>query len=296
MRRIALISTSLALLAGQAHAQTLDTRVAAVRDGTVQFTYPVRPDACDGRRERTWCGRVVIRRAKGQTTSLRLHSVRWSDSTTATTDLGRVPARDAEHFLIGQARALTGRDATDALWGAAIVDSADARPDLRAIIGDGSLAERLRGDAIIALGGDDIDPNDVAFLERLFPTASDALKDRIFLALSHADDPKAQEWLLAVVADSTQSVKVRKQALFWAGQGDVSTPKLVATYGRLSDPELKRHFAFVLSQRHDAASLDELMAIAKQDPDHAVRKQALFWIGQSRDPRAIKFLEELVTQ
>lgn len=296
MRRLALASASLALVATQAHAQTLESRIAAVRDGTVEFTIPVRPDACDRDRSRTWCGRVVIRRQDGKTASLRLHSERWSDSTTAATDLGRAPAAEAEHYLIAQARALTGHDATDAMWGAAIVDSVDARPDLRALAGDASIDEKVRGDAIIALGNDDIEPADATFLQRLYASVDDALKQRIFLALSHADDPKIQDWMLDVVTDSSQSMRTRKQALFWAGQGDAPTAKLVGIYARLTNPELKRHMAFVLSQRHDAASLDELMTIARQDPDREVRKQALFWIGQSHDPRAIRFIQDLVTR
>ena len=296
MRPFLLATAVAALVAAPAGGQSLDARVGAVRDGTVQFTFPVRPGACDFNHDHTFCGRVVIHRQDGKTESLRLHSEEWRDSAAATTDIGRVPAADAARYLVAQARTLSGRSATDALFGASMVDSVDVHPDLRAIIGDSALDRHIRGDAIIALGGDDIEPTDVSFLERLYATQADSFGDRVLLVLAHADDASAQEWMLGVVADSTRSLRQRKQALFWVGQSDLPTARLTSAYERLTSPELKRHFAFVLSQRHDAASLDALMRIAQQDPDRQVRKQALFWIGQSRDPRAVHFLEELVTR
>jgi hypothetical protein len=42
--------------------------------------------------------------------------------------------------------------------------------------------------------------------------------------------------------------------------------------------------------------MDKLFAIAKNEPDRELRKKAIFWIGQSRDPRAAQFLQELINQ
>jgi hypothetical protein len=38
------------------------------------------------------------------------------------------------------------------------------------------------------------------------------------------------------------------------------------------------------------------MHIAKTDKDQELRKKAVFWLGQSSDPRAAKFLQELIDQ
>jgi hypothetical protein len=38
----------------------------------------------------------------------------------------------------------------------------------------------------------------------------------------------------------------------------------------------------------------KLIDIAKRDSSTELRKQAIFWLGQSNDPDAIKFLEELL--
>ena len=297
MRASTLAAAATLMLAAAAQGQTLDARIAAVRDGVVEFSYPVRPGACNRWHDDTpACGRVVIRRQDGRTTSLRLHSRAWTDSAESATDLGMAPAHDAAAFLLRQARTLGGHDAGAAIFGASMVDSVNVHAELRSLVAEAALSDDVRGDAAIALGGDDIDPDDVAFLERLSTTASDRLAERIFLAISRADDPKAGEWLLGVAADSTRSEHVREQALFWAGQSDLPTARLSAAYDRAPNDEMKRRFIFVLSQRHDAEGLDALMRIARADPDRDARRQALFWLGQSHDPRAIHFLEQLVTR
>ena len=51
----------------------------------------------------------------------------------------------------------------------------------------------------------------------------------------------------------------------------------------------------MLSQRDDDRSMRKLMDIARSDPDAAVRKQAMFWLGQSKDPAAVKFFKEILT-
>jgi HEAT repeat protein len=53
---------------------------------------------------------------------------------------------------------------------------------------------------------------------------------------------------------------------------------------------------FVLSQRDDEAAVGQLIEIAKTADDAEVRKQAVFWLSQSDDPRATDYLEELLSE
>jgi HEAT repeat protein len=41
-------------------------------------------------------------------------------------------------------------------------------------------------------------------------------------------------------------------------------------------------------------ALRKLMQIAKSDPSIEIRRQAIHWLGESRDPEAKKFLEEIL--
>ena len=43
-------------------------------------------------------------------------------------------------------------------------------------------------------------------------------------------------------------------------------------------------------------AIDKLMDIASNDPDRDLRKQAIFWLGQSHDPRVQKFLLDLINR
>ena len=65
----------------------------------------------------------------------------------------------------------------------------------------------------------------------------------------------------------------------------------------MTDTEIKEQLIFVLSQRgRDGRAIDKLMDIAKNDKDKELRGKAMFWLGQSRDPRALKFLEDLISK
>jgi HEAT repeat protein len=59
---------------------------------------------------------------------------------------------------------------------------------------------------------------------------------------------------------------------------------------------MKEQAIFVLSQKKDAGAIDKLIDIAKNDRDREMRGKAIFWLGQSRDPRAMRLLEEIISK
>ena len=59
---------------------------------------------------------------------------------------------------------------------------------------------------------------------------------------------------------------------------------------------MKEQMIFVLSQRRDGKALDKLMSIARNDPDREMRKKAMFWLGQSHDPRVSSFLADIINR
>jgi HEAT repeat protein len=76
----------------------------------------------------------------------------------------------------------------------------------------------------------------------------------------------------------------------------VSLSEVGALYDRVSEKEMKEQIIFVLSQNKAEAAIDKLMDIARRDTDRDMRSKAIFWLGQSRDPRVLKFLEELINR
>jgi len=104
--------------------------------------------------------------------------------------------------------------------------------------------------------------------------------------------------LIGIAMNEKESMELRKQALFWAGNNKAATTaEIAALYDRVTDKEMKEQVIFVLSQNSkDTAAIDKLMAIARSDTDREMRSKAIFWLGQSRDPRVLKFLEELINK
>ena len=126
---------------------------------------------------------------------------------------------------------------------------------------------------------------------------TDALKDKIIFSLSQQRGFGNPEWIMQIALDPKESIEMRKQALFWAGQTGASTESFATLYDKMTDPEIKDQLIFVFSQRgRDAKAIDKLMDIAKNDKDKELRGKAVFWLGQSRDPRALKLLEDLISK
>jgi HEAT repeat protein len=94
----------------------------------------------------------------------------------------------------------------------------------------------------------------------------------------------------------SQTVEMRKQALFWAGQAGVSIGELTRLYGSVTDREMREQLIFVYSQRDEPAALEKLIEIAKRDPNPELRKRALFWVGQSDDARAVQAIQDIIDQ
>jgi TolA-binding protein len=136
------------------------------------------------------------------------------------------------------------------------------------------------------------------FLKDLYAKIeNDDLKDKIIFSLSQMGGADNYRWLMDIALNPKEDIEIRKKALFWAGQGhNVDVADLVKLYDSMSDREMKDQLIFVYSQRREAAALDKLFQIGKNDPDRELRKKAIFWIGQSRDPRAVQYLQDLINQ
>jgi HEAT repeat protein len=60
------------------------------------------------------------------------------------------------------------------------------------------------------------------------------------------------------------------------------------------DLEVREHAVFALSQRPAEEGVPALIRIARTNPHPELRRKALFWLGQSEDPRALTLFEEIL--
>lgn len=166
---------------------------------------------------------------------------------------------------------------------------------LRDYAADATQPSELRETAVFWLSQQKGGTQNTAFLRDLYFKLTDTeLKEKILFSLSQGHAPDRVAWLLSVAQRPSESIEMRKQALFLAGQAGASLDQLVHMYDALPPGELREQMIFVLSQSRDPAALDKLISIARTDKDPESRKKALFWVGQSHDPRALKALTEVI--
>ncbi|MFI5209420.1 MAG: HEAT repeat domain-containing protein [Gemmatimonadales bacterium] len=183
-----------------------------------------------------------------------------------------------------------------ALFALSQINTPEARRSLRNFAGGAGVPPDLQKQAIFFLSQSGT-ADDAQFLRTLYPKLTDAdVKESVLFALSQQPTPENQKWLLQVAGDPTQAVELRKQALFAASQSGVDVSEFIALYDKSSDVEMKQQIIFVLSQNQGQAATDKLFQIARSEANPVLRKQAIFWLSQSNDPRAAKLLEEIVSQ
>jgi|tagenome__1003787_1003787.scaffolds.fasta_scaffold20989974_14 hypothetical protein len=112
-----------------------------------------------------------------------------------------------------------------------------------------------------------------------------------------ADSVTTWPALLRLTRNEALPQQTRRSAVFWLGQqaGDRITRELSAFVNESdADREVRKHAVFALSQRPRDEAVPELVRIARTHRDPEIRKTAMFWLGQSGDPRAIALFEEIL--
>lgn len=126
----------------------------------------------------------------------------------------------------------------------------------------------------------------------------DAGRDAVFPAVL-ADSVTVWPDLLRLARTPAVPHETRRSAVFWLGQaaGDAATRGLSDLVDDTSlDVEVKESAVFALSQLRRDDGVTALIRIARTHSSPRVRKQALFWLGQSDDPRAVALFEELLSK
>ena len=254
----------LLIAASTATAQTLEKRVAAAPDGSVRFSFAARPGVYgNGRNMISWdCdkGNCRNRQVDGN----------WNDHDDWDTPCDSGPVRVALSKSGG--RILDLRVYVGGQW-----RTSTSATDL------GMVGTKEAASYLLALALRD---------------ESRAAEKAIFPAVL-ADSVTIWPDLLKVAKSGDVSRKVRRSAVFWLGQaaGDAATRGLtdLVDDGR-EDREVRESAVFALSQRPREEGVPALIRIAKENKDPDLRRKAIFWLGQSDDPRALALFEELLTR
>jgi HEAT repeat protein len=154
----------------------------------------------------------------------------------------------------------------------------------------------LRRNAIIFIG-QRRGSNTIEFLRSLYSQVQDpAIKESIIHAVSQPGDAQSAEWLINIALSDAESPENRQRALFYAVQhGVLPIARVGQLYDSARDNEMKQHVLHALSQRlNDPSSVEKLMDIGRKETNPELRKMAVFFLTQSRDPRVAEFLMEII--
>ena len=141
-------------------------------------------------------------------------------------------------------------------------------------------------------------PENAALLKQVFQETDDPeVRDQILFALTQMPGAVDGDWLLAIFSDPNEDPEVREMALFVAGQtGNVDAGVLSQMYDSATGTEMKEQILFTLTQVDGEAAFDKMLDIARNEENPDLRQNAIFWIGQSGDPRAQEVLLEILEQ
>ncbi len=123
-----------------------------------------------------------------------------------------------------------------------------------------------------------------------------AAENAVFAA-TLGEDVEPWPELLRIARDDAVERRVRKAAVFWVGQaaGERATAGLRDVVDDdAGDVEVRESAVFALSQRPAEEAVPALIEIARTSPEAKLRRSAIFWLGQSDDPRARAFFEEIL--
>jgi HEAT repeat protein len=248
-------------------AQTIARKVSQVKDGTVRMSFAARSDVCGNGAGNISTGNGTnrtYRSGNGSSTTTTSRRNEWED------DCESGPVRVA-------------------------IDIADGKPiALRAYVGG-----RWRpGPDITDLGTVPVKDAVDYLLDNLARADGKVAGEAIFPA-TIADSAVVWPRLLTLAKDDTRSKSVRTQAVFWVSQaaGEKATAGLVEVVGdAAAEQDVRIQAVFALSQRPKDEGIPALIEIAKNNKDPKIRKQSIFWLGQSGDPRAIAYFEAILNK
>jgi len=249
------------LIAASSSAQDLRGRLRTAESGDVTFHFDARPGVCGD-------GEVIVReRAEaGRTIS---YVGRNSDFNTDDRDFDNLDS----WCRPGPVRVRLTRET-------------GVVTDIQLAVGPAIFTEARDLGVVAPDEAVDVLVNDIA------RTRVKRVASRAIHGASMADAP-AWQALLALARDSTLASDVRRSATRWIAV-EAADHILERTPALDAEAEVRRHAVFALSRRKDERSRTALWQMAEAGDDPAVRAAAVYWLGQSEDPRALRLLESVL--
>lgn len=262
MTRLSVLTFSALLfpLLSSASAQSLSRRVASAPDGTVQFTVASRPGVCGD-------GATYVRDGFG--------------------DDGRI--YEGGNF---SGRSRHGEDWPPCVRGPLRVVATVSAGDIVRLRTFAGPRQDVNVEDRRDLGVVSVDEA-VDFLTHLIDQTHGRAASDAILPLVLADSIAPWPALLRFARDERLGRNVRSTSGFWLARGAAAALG-VANHDESDDDEVRSSAVFALSQQPKDFAIPRLIDVVRNNSHPAARAQALFWLGQSNDSRALDLFDEIL--
>ena len=174
-------------------------------------------------------------------------------------------------------------------------DNPRARTSLRGLLERRDASETLRLQVLEAYSRERSTPDDAAYLRWLYPRSdSERMKSAIISALGRIGGKDNQDWLAAVVRNTSESSQLRSAALQRLSRSDIPVADIGRMYDAADSRSMREQLISALASRKEPEATDKLIDIAKNSTDLEMRRMAINYLSRKNDPRATKLLMELI--
>jgi HEAT repeats len=135
----------------------------------------------------------------------------------------------------------------------------------------------------------------VAWLLDLAQNAPARVASSAMTPLIAAEGSEPWPQLLAIARNETRPREARREAMSWLAEATNQRLGIDGADDNISeDDDVRQQAVFAISQLPRDVAVPKLLDVARSSNRPPVRRQAIFWLGQSGDPRATALFAELL--
>ena len=123
------------------------------------------------------------------------------------------------------------------------------------------------------------------------------LRSQVMFGISQIDSQAASDFLLQIARSDEAPMELRSNAIFWLGEREDGrvVDILVSLWNETDDLEIRNQLLFALPQSDTEQAVDHIISVAKDpEADNELRRQAVFWLGESAHPKAKQALLDII--
>lgn len=140
-------------------------------------------------------------------------------------------------------------------------------------------------------------PEAAKYLLAIAPALSGESADDAIMGAAIADSAVVWKRMIEIARDNNASEKSRKSSMFWVSH-EASAAATAGLDSVASDDDaeisVRKDALFFLAQRPDGQGIPGLIKVVETSQSRTLRKDAIWHLSQSHDPRAIALFEKIL--